>query len=226
MPYTGVGLAINVTELAYTKNKLNQLSRNGGSKRKLVSMFSFRNAGVQALEGLLIKGTVSTLFLGSEIDTFLDTAHKSVEAFSISGAENIEAAQEFRKEMVQLHPFAETIELASSLPDAYKDHIGLESRFESFNMNGDMEIGWGDPVTSGEILTVGASTAASDVVVKNVMEMPLDNGAKKLTDHEKKGTRVRLTRSCMNVDPFTHFESTWDCNQRDRELDPGKRDYC
>lgn len=186
MPHAGVGLAINVTELAYTKHKLSQLSRSVGGKRNLVSMVSLRNAGVQALAGLLIKGTVSTLFLGSEVDTFLDTAHKSVEAFSISGAENVEAAQEFRKEMVHLHPFAETTELASSLPDAYKDHIGLENRFESLNINGEMEIRWGDPVTSEEVLTVGASAAASDLVVKNVVEMPLDNGVKKLTSHERK----------------------------------------
>lgn len=187
MPHAGVGLAINVTELAWTKHKLSQLSRNVGGKRKLMSIVSLRNAGVQAVAGLLIKGTVSTLFLGSEVDTFLDTAHKSVEAFSISGAENIEAAQEFRKEMVQLHPLAETTELASSLPDAYKDHIGLENRFESLNMNGEMEIRWGDPVTSGEILTVGASAAASDLVVKNVVEMPLDNGVKRLTSRENHG---------------------------------------
>lgn len=187
MPHAGVGLAINVTELAYTKHKLGQLSRTVGGKRKLVSMVSLRNAGVQALAGLLIKGTVSTLFLGSEVDTFLDTAHKSAEALSIGAAENIEAAQEFRKEMVQLHPFAETIDLASSLPDEYKDHIGLENRFESFNMDGDMEIRWGDPVTPGEILTVGAYSAASDLVVKNVVEMPLDNGVKKLTSQENQG---------------------------------------
>lgn len=187
MPHAGVGLAINVTELAYTKHKLSQLSRTVGGKRKLVSMVSLRNAGVQALAGLLIKGTVSTLFLGSEVDTFLDTAHKSAEALSIGAAENIEAAQEFRNEMVQLHPFAETIDLASSLPDEYKDHIGLENRFESFNMDGDMEIRWGDPVTSGEILTVGAYAAASDLVVKNVVEMPLDNGVKKLTSQENNG---------------------------------------
>lgn len=187
MPHAGVGLAINVTELAYTKHKLSQLSRSVGGKRKLVSMVSLRNAGVQALAGLLIKGTASTLFLGSEVDTFLDIVHKSVEAFSISGAENIEAAQEFRKEMVQLHPFAKIIELASSLPDAYKDHIGLENRFESFNMNGEMEIWWGDPVTSGEILAVGASAAASDLLVKSVVEMPLDNGMKRLTSQENHG---------------------------------------
>lgn len=187
MPHAGVGLAVNVTELAYTKHKLSQLSRSVGGKRNLVSIVSLRNAGVQALAGLLIKGTVSTLFLGSEVDTFLDTAHKSVEAFSISGAENIEAVQEFRKEMVQLHPFAETTELASSLSDEYKDHIGLENRFESFNMNGEMEIRWGDPVNSGEILTVGASAAASDFLVKNVVEMPLDDGVKKLTSRENHG---------------------------------------
>lgn len=185
MPHAGVGLAINVTELTYTKHKLSQLSRSVGGKRKLMEMVSLRNAGVQALAGLLIKGTVSTLFLGSEVDTFLDTAHKSVEAFSISGAQEIEAAQEFRKEMVQLHPFAETTALASALPDEYKDYIGLESRFESLNMNGEMEIRWGDPVTSGETLAVGAYAAASDVVVKNVVEMPLDNGVKRLTSQEK-----------------------------------------
>lgn len=187
MPHAGVGLAINVTELAYTKHKLSQLSRSVGGKKKLVSMVSLRNAGVQALAGLLIKGTVSTLFLGSEVDTFLDTAHKSAEAFSINGAENIEAAEEFRKEMVQIHPLAETTQLASSLPDAYKDHIGLENRFESLNMNGEMEIRWGDPVTSEEILTVGAAAAATDLVIKNVVEMPLDSGVKKLTGHENAG---------------------------------------
>lgn len=178
MPHAGVGLAINVTELAYTKHKLGQLSRSVGSKRKLVSMVSLRNARVQALAGLLIQGTVSTLFLGSEVDTFLDTAHKSAEAISIGAVENFEAAQDFRKEMVQLHPFAETTELASSLPDEYIEHIGLENRFESFNMDGEIEIRWGDPATNGEILTVGAFAAASDLVVKTVVEMPLDNGVR------------------------------------------------
>lgn len=192
MPHAGVGLAINTTELAYTKHELSKLSRSVGGKKNLVSMVSLRNAGVQALEGLLIKGTVSTLFLGSEVDTFLDTAHKPVQAFSIRCAENIEAAQEFRKDMVQLHPFAETTELASSLPDAYKDHIDLESRFETFNIDGEMEIHWGDPVTPGEILAVGASAAASDLVVKNVVEMRLDSGVKKLTSHENHGLSFRL----------------------------------
>lgn len=185
MPHAGVGLAINVTELACTKHKLGQLSRSVGGKRKLLSIISLRNAGVQALAGLLIKGTVSTLFLGSEVDTFLDSAHKSVEAFSLTGADSIEAAQNFHKEIVQLHPFAETTALASELPDEYKDYIGLESRFGSLNMDGDMEIRWGDPVTSGEILTVGACATASDLVVKNVVEMPLDNGVKRLTSQEK-----------------------------------------
>lgn len=52
-------------------------------------------------------------------------------------------------------------------------------------MDGDMEIRWGDPVTNGEILTVGAYAAASDFVVRNVVEMPLDNGVKKLTSQDK-----------------------------------------
>lgn len=116
-------------------------------------MVSLRNAVVQALAGLPIKGTVSTLFLGSEVDAFLDTAHGSVEAISTSGAENIEAAQEFRRGVVQMHPFVETTALASALPDEYKEHIGLENRFESLNLDGEMGIRWGDPVTSGEILT-------------------------------------------------------------------------
>lgn len=187
MPHAGVGLAINITELALTKHKLSKLSRSLGGKRKLISMVSLRNAGVQALSGLLVKGTVSTLFLGSEVDTFLDTAHKSVEAFSAAGAEHIEAAQEFRKDMVGLPPFAETTELTSLLPNEYKDHIGLQNRFESFNMDGAMEIRWGDPVTSGETLTVGAYAAAADILVKHVVEMPLDNGVKKLTSQENNG---------------------------------------
>lgn len=187
MPHAGVGLLINVTELACTKHKLSQLSRNVGGKRKLVEMVSLRNAGIQALAGLLIKGTSSTLFLGSEVDTLLESAYKCVETISTSGAENIEAAQDFHKQMVQLPLFAGTTALASALPDLYKDHIGLESRFEAFNMDGGMEIQWGDPVPPRETLTVGAYAAASDFVVKKVVEIPLDNGVKKWTSHENHG---------------------------------------
>ena len=86
-----------------------------------------------------------------------------------------------------MHPFAETTELASMLPDEYKDHINLADRFEAFNMDGDMEIRWGDPATTGEILTVGAYAATSDTIVRTVVEMPLDNGVKKLTSLENDG---------------------------------------
>lgn len=187
IPHAGVGLVINTIEAEKSTRKLSQLSRSVGGKRQLMSIISFRNAGVQALSGLLMKATVSTLFLGSDYDTFMDTANKAVEVFTPSSMENIEAAQEFHKEMVQLHPFAETPALASSLPGEYNDNIGLENRLESFNMDEEVEICWGDSVPCGKILGDCAKTAASDILVKFVVEVPLDNGVKKLTSHPNNG---------------------------------------
>lgn len=183
MPQAEVGLVLNFTELACTIHKLSRLSRSVGGKR-LRSIVSLRNAGVQVLTGMLIKGTVSILFLGNEVNMFLDTAHQSTEEVSAIGVEDIGAAEEFSNEMFQMHPSAETIDLASTPPDEYENSIALENEFASSNMDGEMEIRGGDPVSPGGMLIAGACAAASDIVIKNVAETPLDDRVKRLANHK------------------------------------------
>lgn len=127
MPQAGVGRVVNITELACTTHKRNQLSRSVGGEKRQILMVSLRNVGVRVLTGMLIKGTGSTLFLGCEVDTFLDTAHQYIEAVSFIDAENIGAAQELSNKMVQMHPSAETTGFASTPPDEYENHISLEN---------------------------------------------------------------------------------------------------
>lgn len=144
MPHAAVGLTINLVESGCIRQGLRQ-----------VSIASFRNDRIQVLAGLCLNGMMLTLFLGSELDTFLDKAQGLVGTSSISGAETIKTVQEFNQGMNHLPLLVETTESASWLADQRKDHINPAARFESGNTGRGMEIFWTDGVPLGEIFTVG-----------------------------------------------------------------------